>query len=324
MIETLRGIPGIEGAADVAVVPISGNAAGNNVWLETTGAPAQINGLFNRVSPGYFSTMRIPMIAGRDFTESDTSTSTAVAIVNRTFVRNAANGENPLGRRLKVEATPSRPESTFEIVGVVEDALYLDLRQTPKPGVFFASTQAREPNEYLQVALRSGLPAGSVTAAVTDAIREIHPEVVVSFTGLKKQILDTLVRERLMAALSGFFGVIAALLAVVGLYGVIAYSVARRTNEIGVRMALGASHRNVLGMILREALLLVAVGITAGAALAILVGRTARSLLFALEPWDPITLAIAAGALAIVALAASYLPARSASRISPTAALRVE
>jgi ABC-type antimicrobial peptide transport system permease subunit len=190
--------------------------------------------------------------------------------------------------------------------------------------VFFASTQAREPNEYLQVALRSGLPAGSVTAAVTDAIREIHPEVVVSFTGLKKQILDTLVRERLMAALSGFFGVIAALLAVVGLYGVIAYSVARRTNEIGVRMALGASHRNVLGMILREALLLVAVGITAGAALAILVGRTARSLLFALEPWDPITLAIAAGALAIVALAASYLPARSASRISPTAALRVE
>jgi putative ABC transport system permease protein len=324
ILERLRGVPGIESAADVAVVPISGNAWGNNVWLDTGGSPNLINALFNRVSPGYFSTLGIPLVAGRDFSESDRVGAREVAIVNRTFVRNAANGGNVVGQRLKLEATPSRPESTFEIVGVVEDAIYLDLRQGQEPGVFFPSTQARQPNEYLQVILRSTLPPGAFSAAVTDAIRDINPEVVVSFTGLKEQILDTLVRERLMAALSGFFGVIAALLAVVGLYGVIAYNVARRTNEIGVRMALGASHRTVLRMILGEAMLLVGVGMAAGAGLAIVGGRTAQTLLFGLEPWDPLTLTVAACVLATVALAASYLPARAAARISPIAALRVE
>ena len=324
ILEKVRGIAGIESAAEVAIVPISGNAWGNNVWLDTPGTPNRVNVLFNRVSPGYFSALRIPLIAGRDFTASDTTGATDVAIVNRTFMRNAANGENPLGRRLKVEATPYRPESTYEIVGVVEDALYLDLRQQPEPGVFFASPQAREPGEFLQIVLRSALPPGAFTAAVTDAMREINPEVVVSFTGFADQIRDTLVRERLMAALSGFFGAIAALLAVVGLYGVIAYSVARRTNEIGVRIALGATRRTVLGMIMREALLLVAVGIAAGAAVALLSGRTAQSLLFGLDPWDPTTLLVAACVLATVALAASYLPARAAARISPMTALRVE
>jgi predicted permease len=324
ILETIRRIAGIESAAEAAIVPISGNAWGNNVWLESPGVPNRVNVLFNRVSPGYFSALRIPLIAGRDFTAFDTTGAPDVAIVNRTFTRNAANGESPVGRRLKVEATPYRPESTCEIVGVVEDAIYLDLRQGPEPGVFFASTQAREPGEFMQIVMRSSLPPGGFTASVTDALREINPEVVVSFTGFADQIRDTLVRERLMAALSGFFGAIAALLAVVGLYGVIAYGVARRTNEIGVRIALGAAQHTVLGMIMREALLLVAVGIGAGAAVALLAGRTAGSLLFGLQPWDPATLMCAAGVLATVALAASYLPARAAARISPVTALRVE
>jgi putative ABC transport system permease protein len=146
----------------------------------------------------------------------------------------------------------------------------------------------------------------------------------VSFTSLKTQMLDTLARERLMATLSGFFGALAGLLAVIGLYGVIAYTVARRTNEIGVRMALGASRAAVIRMIMREAFLLIGIGILLGTVLALATGRTASALLFGLESYDPGTLGISVFVLTLVALAASYLPARSAATIEPVVALRVE
>jgi predicted permease len=294
------------------------------VWLEGAEPPVPVASLFNRVSSGYFATLGIALVAGRDFNDADTPDSPAVAIVNETFVREVSGGTNPIGRRVRRETTPTQPEMTFEIVGVVRDAKYIDLRQEPRPVTFFAATQNPEPGEYLQVMVRSTLPPAAVTGAVAAALREFSPDVVVYFDMLKDRVRETVVRERLMATLSGFFGFVAALLAMVGLYGVIAYTVARRTNEIGVRMALGAAREQVLRMILKEALLLTAAGMVAGLALALISGNAAATLLFGLKPYDPVTLAAAVGMLSIIAFAASYLPARAAARIDPMAALRVE
>ena len=320
----IRAVAGVQSAAEVSNVPVSGSSWGNRVWLESGEPPVPTGSLFNRVSSGYFATLGIPLVAGRDFNEFDTPQSPAVAIVNETFVRTIANGANPIGRRFRREATPTQPEMIFEIVGVVRDAKYIDLRQEPRPVTFVAASQNGEPGEYLQVMVRSTVPAAAATAAITAAIRDLNPNVVVYFDVLKDRIRETVVRERLMATLSGFFGFVAALLAMVGLYGVIAYTVARRTNEIGVRMALGASRNQVLRMIMTEALLLIAIGMAAGLVLALLTGRAAATLLFNLQPHDPVTLLTAVGLLGSIALAASYLPARTASRIEPMAALRVE
>ena len=320
----VRSVSGVQSAAEVSVVPVSGNSWGNSVWLESPEAPVPVSALFNRVSGGYFATLAIPLVAGRDFNDADTVDSPAVAIVNETFVRTVAHGASPIGRRVRREATPFQPEMAFEIVGVVGDAKYIDLRQEPLPVVFVAARQAREPGEYLQLIVRSSLPPAALTGALTAAVGELSPNVVVSFDILTDQIRLTVVRERLMATLSAFFGVVAALLAMVGLYGVIAYTVARRTNEIGVRMALGAGRNDVLLMILREALALTAIGMIAGLVLALITGRAASNLLFGLQAHDPVTLAAAACLLALIAFAASYVPARAAARIDPMAALRVE
>lgn len=320
----VRAIPGVRAAAEVAIVPVSGDSWGNVTWMEGNESASRSNAFFNRVSPGYFATLEIPMAAGRDFTDEDTPATPLVAIVNKSFVRTVANGQVPIGRRLKVEATPARPETTYVIVGVVEDATYIDLRQEPSPIVFIASGQAAQAGEFLRIVVSSAMAQAAVTAGITEAIRQINPAIVLSFTSLNTQLLDSLARERLMATLSGFFGMLAGLLAVIGLYGVIAYTVVRRTKEIGVRMALGASRGTVIWMIMREASLLIAMGIALGTGLALSAGRLGSSLLFGLKPTDPVTLAFCVSALALVAFSASYVPARSAASIEPVVALRVE
>jgi predicted permease len=323
LLARVRAVPGVLAAAEAAVVPVSGNSWGNNVWMDgAESAPG--NALFNRVSRDYFATLGIPLVAGRDVTDTDMLGLPPVAIVNDTFVRTVANGVNPIGRRMILEATPNQPETTYEIVGIVRDAKYLDLRQEPYPGVFLAAGQAQRPGVYAQLVVRSALPPAAVTAGITEAIRLLNPAIVVSFTVLETQVLETLVRERLMATLSGFFGIVASLLAVIGLYGVIAFTIVRRTNEIGVRMALGAARSDVIRMIMREAIVLIAAGIGLGLVMVLAAGRAAATLLFGLTPSDPATLATSVGALAVVALAASYLPARAAATIEPTVALRVE
>jgi len=177
---------------------------------------------------------------------------------------------------------------------------------------------------YPQFLIHSNLPASVLLGGVKQVIGETSSDISVEFHLLTTAIRESLMKERLMATLSGFFGFLAALLATVGLYGVISYTVARRTNEIGIRMALGAQRRNVVGMIMREAGLLLAIGIAIGAALSLAAARTATSLLFGLKPHDPVTLGLAVVALAAVAAAASFLPAHRASRLDPMAALREE
>jgi ABC-type antimicrobial peptide transport system permease subunit len=217
-----------------------------------------------------------------------------------------------------------KPDRIYQIVGYVKDTKYITLREEFTPIVFVAETQDQHPDLEPQIVLRSKLPLENVIAAVKSATAETNPSINLTFKVFERMIREGLVRERLMATLSGFFGFLAAILAMIGLYGVISYMVARRQNEIGIRMALGANKRTILSMILTEAAVLLAAGLAIGTFISLLVSRTAKALLFGMEPGDPFTILIAVVCLAIVAAAASLLPAHRAATLNPTQALREE
>ena len=212
----------------------------------------------------------------------------------------------------------------YQIVGVVADTKYRDLRSPAGPIAYFPAAQEPHPEPFLQVVLRAEGGTGAARAKVAAAIAGVNRSIGVQFQAMDEQITQVLLPERLMAALSGFFGALAALIATIGLYGVMSYIVTRRKIEIGIRMALGADSLTVIRMILRESAILVAVGLAVGAGLAIYGSHQASTLLFGLEPGDPTTLVLAIGGLASVAALASYLPAYRAAHLDPTVALREE
>lgn len=324
MRDRLRAISGVDAAASVNVLPLSGNAWGNVVWLDGTDAKQTTDASFNRVSAGYFQTLEIPLLAGRDFDSRDSLASPKVAIVSEAFARQLTNGANPVGQRFWKESTPSSPETLYEIVGLVKDTKYQDIRDSFEPLVFLPWAQVADQGQYDQLVLRSNLPMTGLLAAIKRTVGEVSPEIGLNFQVYKTRILDTLLRERLMATLSGFFGVLALVLACIGLYGILAYNVVARTNEIGLRMALGAERRDVVWLVLREALLLTLIGLLIGVPLSVAAGRLISSLLFGLTPSDPFSIGLAALVMIAVASVASYLPARRASRVDPMVALRYE
>lgn len=276
------------------------------------------------MSPSYFHTMETPLLAGRDFDERDTANSPKVAVVNQSFARALALGNNPVGMSFHTPVEPNNPEFIFQIVGMVKDTKYFDLRDENVPIAFAPVAQDPDPDNFETLMIRSHALPEQTISAVKRRLAEANPEIRLTFHLFESDIRDTLVRERLMATLSGFFGFLAAGLAVIGLYGVVSYMVQRRTNEIGIRMALGAERMSILSMILLDALLLLGVGIVVGLGLSIALGKTTGSLLFGVKPADPITLGMAAALLAAVAAAASYIPARRASKVDPMVALRYE
>jgi predicted permease len=322
LLARIRAVPGVRGAAFASVIPVSGSSSGNRIWLEGTTMDVGTN--INRISPGYFDTMDIPILSGRDFDDRDTMSAPMVAIVNQTFAQRLTGGADPVGRRFRVEATPTTPEVTYEIVGLARNAIYQFLREQPRPLVFLAAAQTVRPGTVVQLVIHSEMPLATVAAGITSALREANPRIAVAFRVFDRQIEDTVVRERLLAMLSIFFAAVAALLALLGLYGVIAYGVTKRTNEIGVRIALGAGQGAVLAMILQEGAVLITAGIAAGLVIALAAGKLAASLLYGITPHEPATLATAAAVLAAAGLFASYWPARAATRIEPTVALRAE
>ena len=322
MIDRVRAVPGVQSAATVAVVPISGDSGGNDVWPENDRSRS-FGTLVNFVGGGFFQTLGVPMLAGRDVDDRDTPASTPVAVVNETFAARFGGSAGAIGRRFTREATPSTPETTFEIVGVVRNSNYLTLKEDPQPVAYYADTQGRD-SRYVRMIVRTSVPAASATAAITANLASVDPRIKVTYAVLPTMIDDTLVQERLLAAVSGAFGGLAAVLTVVGLYGLISYTVTRRTGEIGIRMALGATTADIRRLLLRETGRLLAIGAACGIALALAGGRTAATLLFGVTPYDPAMLAAAVGLLVVIALAASYAPARRATRIEPVRALRAE
>jgi ABC-type antimicrobial peptide transport system permease subunit len=244
--------------------------------------------------------------------------------VTESFARVFFNGLNPIGRTFQIDESPGTPRPAYEIVGLTRDSKYSDMRDPFEPLIYVPVAQDDLSATSIRLLVRSRASAAHVSSEVTALARALHPTSVVTFRTMASQVQDSLLRERLMATLSGFFGGLAALLATVGLYGVVAYSVARRRNEIGIRMALGADRRQIVRMVMREAGMLVAAGVVVGLLLAVAAARAATALLFGLSPGDPLTLATAAGGLGLIAMLASYLPALRASRLEPTEALREE
>jgi putative ABC transport system permease protein len=322
MLQRIQAQPGAVSAAETYFLPLSGASTSNNVWLEGADSNAKLESNFAWISAGYLKTMGMTLLAGRDFDGRDISSSPHAAIVNQTFARKLGLGANPVGKRFRREATPTQPEMVFEIAGLVKDTKYYNLREEFRPIAFLSTAQDAEPDSSAQFVLRFDGPLADVTSRVKHAVREVSPAITVGYRAFDETIREGLLRERLMATLSGFFGALAALIAAVGLYGVMSYLVVRRTNEIGIRMALGANRRNILTLVLREAASLLLLGLAAGTVLAVAAGNAAASLLFGLRPTDAGILGMAAALLAAVTIAASYLPAWRAARLDPITALR--
>jgi len=325
LLDRVRAIPGVESAAISKIVPLSGNGEAHDILPGVSGTPeGKISSTaFNRVSPGFFKTLRTPMIAGRDFDEHDVAGAPLVAIVNESFAKKFMKDKNPVGALLRVRRM-SKISGPYEIVGLVKDTKYVDLRETAQDIMYTPLAQLDRPDADALILIRSNAPVSALISSVKSVANGANPDMDVSFDVFRQMIEEGLLRDRLMARLSGFFGILAALLAVIGLYGVISYMVARRRNEIGIRMSLGADRRSIIALVLRESLLLLVVGLGLGIGLALAASRAASSLLFGLKAHDAATFLMATVILAVIALAASYIPALRASRLDPLEALRHE
>ena len=277
---------------------------------------------FDQAGPGYFTGTGIPIILGRDFSEHDGPGAPPVTIINETMAKFYFPNQNPIGRHIRVDSPTKR---VLEIVGVTRDAQDHDLRDKPERRFYVSYLQPIDGITTVNFEIRADGPPGTLFESIREETQRFDPKLPIeSIDPAQRLIDDSILTERLVAQLATLFGMLALLLAAIGLYGVMSYSVARRTGEIGVRMALGASQRSVASMILREIVVLVTIGSALGAAGALGLGRFVQTLMFGLAPRDPLTLAGAVAALLIVALIAGYLPARRAARIDPIVALRTE
>ena len=323
LMDRIRATPGVQFAAEASIIPISGNR-----WNDMITIPGQKDGgnmitNFAAVSGGYFQTLGSPLLAGRDFNDGDSLSSPTVAIVNQAFVGKFFKGANPIGKTVRIVNGPGEPVQAYQIVGLTKDAKYQSLRDDFSPTVFVDAAQ-KEADTGQFFIIRSSEQLGPLLSSLKQTIVSVNPSLSFEFQTFHSQVEDSLLRERLMATLSGFFGLLAAALATIGLYGVISYMVARRRNEIGIRIALGAGRWQVLGLVLGEAGRLVAIGLVIGIALAVAAAQAAGSMLYGLKPHDPATIVMAVLLLAIVAAPASFLPARRAARLEPMIALREE
>jgi predicted permease len=319
---SVRAMPGVE-SASIADQPLLGGAMFDGLVVE--GRPSEagqsLNVAVKSVTPKFFETMGIAMLSGRDFTERDNLGAPRVVIINERIARQLFNGQNPIGKHIGVgSATPD-----MEIIGVIADTKYRNVRSPAPRTAYLAMSQLRPAPTGRTIHVRTFGDPSLMVAAIRDQMRALDKNLPVTEIRKFAEVIDeNLVQERLIANLSGFFGGLAVLLACMGLYGVMSYAVTRRTKEIGIRMALGASPIKVLGLILKESLGLVLAGILLGVPATYAAMRLVQKLLFGINTTDSLTIALATLLMITVATLAGFLPARRASRVDPIVALRQE
>jgi predicted permease len=320
LLEEVRSTPQVESAAAT-----TNSLIGGGTWslgIRTSGTNDGSN--FTWVSPGYFGTLQTPVLAGRDFSLNDSETSPKVAIVNEIFAHRFFGDANPIGKSFRTAPEPHYPEAEYQIVGLVRNTRYFSLQQAEPPMAYGALSQYPPGPTGSTIFIRSRAPLATVESAVRRRVAGWRPGTGMGFAVFQQRIADSLMRERLLAALSGFFGALAVLLATIGLYGVLAYHTVRRRSEIGIRTALGATRGQIVMLVLKEAAVLVGIGVAIGLAGSVAAAQTAESLLFGISLYDPLRLGGAALALAAATAVGCLLPARRAARLDPMIALRDE
>ncbi|MGH9354374.1 MAG: FtsX-like permease family protein, partial [Terriglobia bacterium] len=325
IVDRISALPGVRSASIGTTSPMSGSTTGADVTIE--GQPRHQGEDKTRliaVGPQYFETEGMRIVRGRGISLQDTAASAPIAVVNQSFARRFLPKESPVGRQFSLGSTFKAPG--IEIVGVVEDAKYASAGEAADPAFFLSAYQMEFILSYVnEIEIRTaGNPAG-VTTEVRRAIHGIDSNLpITDVKTLARQVNDSLGQQRAISGLTSFFGILGLVLACVGLYGIMAYHVARRTNEIGIRMALGAQRGDVLWMVLRQTLFLIAIGIAIGIPVALAFARLIANQLYGLKPTDPLTIAVAVVVMAGISLLAGYLPARRATKVDPMTALRCE
>ena len=325
MEDEIAAVPGVTNVVAAIVPVIAGDNWGNSLGVEgfEAGPDTDTNASYNGIGPGYFKTMGIPLMVGREFTRGDVFGSPKVAIVNQAFARKFNLGDNPIGKRFGLGGGPGT-KLDIEIVGMVKDAKYSDVKRQPPPQYFLPYRQ-EERLGYAYFYVRSSTPTEQMLSTIPAVIRKLDATLPLDdVKTMATQVRENVATDRVLSTLSLAFAVLATVLAAIGLYGVLAYTVAQRTREFGLRMALGADGGTVRSLVMKQVIKMAIVGGVIGMLIAIGVGRAAKSLLFEMEGYDPLVLTLATVALALVALGAGFLPAWRASKIDPMTALRYE
>lgn len=324
--DRLSALPNVRSTTLASYSPMAGTSTNSTVTVRgyTPNKNENMNVADIFIGPNFAETLGVPLLMGREIGLHDTATSAKVGVVNQSFAQAYFHDQNPIGRRITFEEDSDKDD--FEIVGVIGDSKYDSAKEQPDRAVFRPILQVEDQQAFANVfELRTLGDPLSLSAEVRAAVAQVNDKLpILNITSLRIQTDDALKQEKLIAQLVSFFGLLGLLLSCVGLYGIMAHAVVRRTNEIGIRMALGAERRNIIWMVLKESLLLVAIGLIIGIPAAWAAAHLISSQLFGLKPSDPLTLLTAVTLLTLVAALAGYLPARRASRVNPLVALRYE
>jgi putative ABC transport system permease protein len=330
-IQRLQNLPGVTSASESVITPISGVGWNSFFHRQTGVSPSGRNALanINAVSPEYFATLRSPILAGRTFNVNDSAGAPLVGVINETMARRFFGNADPIGQYVYIDETSGKAGAPIQIIGVVTDAKYRSLRETTPATMYFpvaqlAAQDARSMSEQPSFEIRTASSPATILKSAGEVFTSMNGAISLSFRTMEEQVNDSLRQDQLLATLSGFFGGLALLLAMIGLYGVLAYMVTQRRKEIGIRMALGASGNSILSLIMRDVSILLAVGVVVGVGISLWATHFMQKMLFNLNPRDAKTIIFSVAVLSAVALLAGYLPARRAARLNPNVILRDE
>jgi putative ABC transport system permease protein len=334
LLQRVRALPGVQSAGAINHLPLAGDIWGWPFWIEGRPMPApgeELIAVYRVIMPGYFRSMNIPILRGQDITDHDTLDTPSVVVVNEHLARKQWPGEDPIGKRITLD-DPRKGPSWRTVVGVAKNAKQGQWAEPVEDEVYLPYLQNRQYLEtsssayaYLTLVVRTSGDPGALAPAIQSEVRSLDENVTVSQIQTMEQVVsDSTAQPRFYLVLLGTFGIVALILAAVGIYGVMSYSVSRRTHEIGIRMALGAGEGNVLKLVTGQGMLLALMGAAAGLAGALLLTRLMSSLLYGVRPTDALTFVAVSLLLVSVAILGSYIPARRATKVDPMVALRHE